>query len=315
MKKLKQTNKGRPLSGVVTFQHNNLVEANYSLSLQEKRIILWLISEIQKSDKDFKEHTLNVKTLMDIIGLEGMSSYTEIKKITFNLIQKGLKIIDLEKGIETQLTWLSCARYEDGNVSLSFHPTLRPFLLNLKSHFTLIKLSDVMQLSSIYAIRIYELLKQYEPLGERIIAIDELRKYCGTTSKLKQYGQFKERVILIAQREINAKSDIKFEFECIKNGRKVESIRFLITKNNQKQLALESRMPHRNKAFYLLEEFGLSKRIINKIISLETEQNISYAINAVEAQMKRGNVKNPKAMLLTAIKEKWNVSTFKKKNS
>ncbi len=45
---------------VVVFQHNNLIEARYSLTLQEKKIILWLTSQIQSDDKDFKKHTLTV---------------------------------------------------------------------------------------------------------------------------------------------------------------------------------------------------------------------------------------------------------------
>lgn len=41
------------------------------------------------------------------------------------------------------------------------------------------ELKHVMSMKSTYSIRIYELLKQYEVIGNREIAIDDLRLMCG----------------------------------------------------------------------------------------------------------------------------------------
>ena len=41
------------------------------------------------------------------------------------------------------------------------------------------QLENILSLSSFYAIRIYELLKQYEKIGKRGINIKELRGYLG----------------------------------------------------------------------------------------------------------------------------------------
>jgi hypothetical protein len=61
----------------------------------------------------------------------------------------------------------------------------------------------------------------------------------------------------------------------------------------------------------MLEEFGISKKIIYKILRENEELVIVNAINAVDIQIKKGQVRNPKAMLLTAIKEKWHKDVFK----
>ena len=53
-------------SSTVIFQHNNLIEARYSLTLQEKRLILWLISKIQPEEEDFKKHELAVQEFMNL---------------------------------------------------------------------------------------------------------------------------------------------------------------------------------------------------------------------------------------------------------
>ena len=76
-----------------------------------------------------------------------------------------------------------------------------------------------MKLKSSYAIRIYELLKQYEKLQERTFLLDELRKMLGAEDIYPAYGNFKQRVLLPAQKELKKKTDISFEIEEIKKGR------------------------------------------------------------------------------------------------
>lgn len=304
---------------VVVFQHNNLVEARYSLTLQEKRIILWLTSRIQPNDDDFKIHTLSVKEFMDLLELKGKANYKELQKITLGLMKKVLVIKEPDEGITTQVAWINYARYEEkeGIIKLSFSSAMRPFLLNLKKTFTAIQMSDLMQLSSIHAIRIYELLKQYEGIGERTLTIEEIKECCGVKGKLNRFSDFKQKVLLIAQREINTKSDIKFEFEPVKHVRKFVAIKFLISKNkayelrNNPELATQPQDPKRKPpVFDMLREFGFGITAINKIIKNNSEEVIKDAINAVDLQITKGTVRNAKAMLNTAIKEKWNPDKY-----
>ncbi|MCU0825769.1 MAG: replication initiation protein [Leptospira sp.] len=72
---------------VVVFQHNNLIEARYSLTLQEKKIILWLTSQIKPDDKDFKKHMLTVREFMNLMELKGHANYKELQKITLGYTQ------------------------------------------------------------------------------------------------------------------------------------------------------------------------------------------------------------------------------------
>ena len=315
-KKAKRKKEELPPS-VVVFQHNNLIEARYSLTLQEKRIILWLTSQIQPDDDDFKIHTLSVKEFMDLLELKGKANYKELQKITLGLMKKVLVIKEPDEGITTQVAWINYARYEEkeGIIKLSFSSAMRPFLLNLKKTFTAIQMSDLMQLSSIHAIRIYELLKQYEGIGERTLTIEEIKECCGVKGKLKQYIHLKQKVLLIAQREINTKSDIKFEFEPIKHVRKFVAIKFFISKNKAYELRNnpdhQPQDPKRKPpVFDTLREFGFSIATVNKLIKENTEEVIKNAIDAVDLQIAKGNVRNTKAMIRTAIKEKWSPDKY-----
>ena len=306
---------------VIAMQHNNLVQAKYSMTLQQKRIMIWLVSQIKPDDVDFKEHVLSVKDLIEICQLSGESAYKELRDITFSLIEKGIRILDItnpEENVEIQVSWLSSAKYYLGKVKLTFSPELKPYLLQLKNQFTAVNTLDLMQFKSVHAIRIYELLKQYQDIGERTLSIDEIKECCGVQDKLKQYGEFEKRLILIAQREINEKSDIHFDFERIKPSRKIVAIKFIISKNKaywlknnpEKQVREKLRTPP---IVNTLKEFGLSRKIINQIIKEHTEQEIQDAVDAVDIQLSRGNVRNTKAMLMTAIREHWHPEIYKQR--
>jgi len=52
-------------------------------------------------------------------------------------------------------------------------------------------------------------------------------------------------------------------------------------------------------------------RVINQILKENSEEVIQDAINAVDIQLSRSNVRNTKAMLMTAIKEKWHPEKYK----
>ncbi len=309
-------------SSVVVFQHNNLIEARYYLTLQEKRLILWLMSKVRPDEEDFKKHELSVQEFMDLMELKGHANYKELQKITLGLMKKVLVIKRPEEKTLTQVAWINYAHYEEGTgrIQVSFSDAMKPFLLHLKSKFTAIEITDLMQFTSIHAIRIYELLKQYKDIGERTMTIEEIKSCCGVTEKLKKYSDFEKYLLLIAQREINEKSDIKFEFERQKEGRKITKIKFIISHNKaydmrnnpEKYLGTEAEKTTPS-ITYALHDFGLSNAAIKKILKENSESTIQNAINAVDKQILKGKVRNTKAMLLTAIKERWHPDKYKEK--
>lgn len=214
---------------------NALIEASYRLTVAEQKIILLLASKVQPEDEDFKEYTFAIVDFMSLLGIKNKSKYKEVQETTKKLIQKTFEF--RTGNILTQVAWLSGAQYHEGEgkVTLVFHRWLRPFLLQLKKEFTRYRLENVIQLRSVYSIRIYELLKQYEGIKYREFEIDVLRQMLGLTeNEYRLYADLKRRIIIIAQKELAQKTDISFEFEEIKIGRgKVKAIKFLIKKNKE----------------------------------------------------------------------------------
>lgn len=269
---------------------NKLIEANYKLGVVEQKIILCLASNIQPTDNDFKTYTLPIKEFNSLLGLKGTPKYTELRKITRDLMQKVFEVRINKKVI--QVAWLSYVAYNEseGTIDIRFDPFLRPYLLELKKEFTSYKLENVVKLKSSYAIRIYELLKQYEKIQERTIPLDDLRKMLGAEDIYPAYGNFKQRVLLSAQKELKKKTDISFDIEEIKVGRRVDKIKFLIITDkdkNSKQLSVFNDN---------LEEFKLLNEFEQQVKKLALNMGFQVPINVIKSWEKYGH-NNVLAML------------------
>lgn len=289
-----------PSKDNIVTKSNVLIEANYKLGVVEQKIILVLASNIQPSDDDFKTYTLPIKDFHRMLGLKGSPKYTEMQKITSGLMRKVFEI-HIENKI-VQVAWLSSVTYnkDEGSIDIRFDPFLKPYLLELKREFTSYKLDNVIRLKSSYSIRIYELLKQYERLQKRIFSLTDLRKAIGAEDVYPAYGNFKQRVLLPAQKELAANTDITFEFEEIKKGRRVDKVEFYITSKNAKpneQLQLFEEQPDG----FRMQHFQKAKETALKIGFKLTEEQYrmweSYGHERVQQVLNEvvGNkkIKNP----------------------
>lgn len=304
----------------IIVQHNHLIEAKYRLSLQEKRLMCWLASQVKQTDEDFKEHNISIKEFAELIEVKGDHLYKTLDEISHKLMQKIITIKSFEKKGFTKAALLGGVKYFEGQgtIKLSFHPYLKPYMLQLKNKFTQISMGDILGLKSIHAIRIYELLKQYENLGQRKIVLNELKSFCGLEEKhYKRFSDFKKDVLERSKKEINSKTDILIDYEEIKTSRKITSINFIIKTNSKKYESDSSneRKEFRSQSVLIeaLNEYGFSKFIAKRILKNNEETVVKNALNAVDIQISKRQAKNPKAMLQTAIKEKWHPDIFKKK--
>ena len=92
--------------------HNNLVEARYRLTLQEKRIVLWLASQVTTFDEDFKEHSLSINDFSNLTNIQGENLYTRLQSITRRLMQRIITIRPIGEKRLIQVAWLGAADYK-----------------------------------------------------------------------------------------------------------------------------------------------------------------------------------------------------------
>lgn len=304
---------------------NMLIEASYKLGVIEQKIILCVASNIQPTDSDFKTYTLSIKEFTRLLGLEGTPKYTELRQITQELMRKVFEVRVGNKVI--QVAWLSYVAYNEteGTIDIRFDPFLRPYLLQLKKEFTSYKLENVVKLRSSYAIRIYELLKQYEKIQERTFRVSDLRKILGVENVYPAYGNFKQRVLIPAQKELKKKTDISFEIEEIKAGRKIDKVRFYIISGTPlfeenleefhetraffvqaKKLALQMGVQLTDDLLTNWEKHGRDK-VISLLKKIQERTDIDNPIGYITAMLKKTAGYKEMDLLLTHL-----VSCFRK---
>lgn len=276
---------------------NKLIEANYKLGVVEQKIILCLASNINPSDSDFQTYKFAIKEFHKLLGLKGTPKYTELRQITKDLMQKVFEIRIDKKVI--QVSWLSYVAYNEteGTIDIRFDPFLRPYLLELKREFTSYKLENIVKLNSSYAIRIYELLKQYEKLQERTFLLADLRKMLGVEDIYPAYGNFKQRVLLPAQKELQKKTDITFKIEEIKIGRRVDKIKFTITPE-KKTIGIQGNLekPNVQNSFsQTVKTLGLSLgvRLSDEVIQSWKRHGETNVISQLKKLQQRKDIENP----------------------
>jgi len=117
---------------------------------------------------------------------------------------------------------------------MQFNECMKPYLLELLENkgYTKFLLKFAMPLSSIYAQRFYEMFRclvyEVQPKAVQRIDLQELRRRLEMPeNKLKHFGLFKLKVLDIAEREINQKTDMYISFREIRKsgqGRAVEAL-------------------------------------------------------------------------------------------
>lgn len=208
---------------------NALIESSYKLGINEQKMIRYIASKIKKDDSEFKTYRFKVTDFADAIGVKGNGYYDELKKLSLEILSKPVQMkID---GRWVGANWFSYISYleQDGIMEVRFDAFFKPHFLSLQEKFTRYSFDQIALLKSTYSVRLFELCKQYESIGNRTIQLEELRKMLGIDkNQYKEYSNFKLRVLLYSQKEINEKTLLSYEFEEIKERRKVVSIKFII---------------------------------------------------------------------------------------
>ena len=288
------------------------MNSSYDLSLEEQKLILTLASMVQPEDEEFKPYIFKINEFMKLLGVDTKTKYTEIPKITKELMKKVFEIEEGKKII--QVAWLSSAEYEKGSgkVELQFSPKLKPYMLRLNKLYTSYKLANVLNMKSKYSPRIYEILKanQFKKQGFIEIKIKDLRKLLKAENIYPLYADFKRKIIKQTQNELNKISDIRFTFEEIKTGRKVTSLKFYIESNKVKNEIAATLDQSQNND---IDNIKLVQSIINEnITELEASKILEVSNGDIEKIKEKYNiiskmnkVDNVVGAMIQALKENW----------
>lgn len=221
---------------------NKLVEARYKFDIWETRVFVKMLTMISPGDVDFHEYKISIGEVIRDFDLNSNGeNYQMIKESAKKLLTKVITIErDTAQGIMEFVSPLIAGMdsfktsQAENYLMVSFHPKMKPYLLELRDRYLVYDVRNIAKLTSVNSIRIYELLKQYEKIGTRTFTLDELKHILGVQpDEYQLYGHFKDKVILKAQRDLSAETDIEFAYHEVKEGRRVVQLVFQIYQNNR----------------------------------------------------------------------------------
>jgi plasmid replication initiation protein len=229
---------------------NQLVEAKYRLDLAEQRIILFAITEARRTQKGLNGEdfvSIRAADYAEQFGIDPTTAYEQISSGAKSLFRRYVVLHDTHptsgKPRMTEVRWISAASYIDGagTIQLQFAAAMVPYITRLEAQFTSYRLEKVAKMTSAYAIRLYELLMQWDSVGRREVELEWLKQ---TLVLDKDYGRLdnlKKRVIDVAVSQINQHSDLTVSYDQRKTGRTVTHLIFTFSPKQEEKPKREAK--------------------------------------------------------------------------
>ena len=223
---------------------NELIQkGRFALSLQQQKIILYLISQIQPNDEEFKIYEFDIAEFCKVCGIEVDSGRNyEMLREQIKLIADKSMWIRLADGTDSLLRWIEKPQIQEGSgkIRIRLDNDMKPFLLQLKERYTTYELIWTLYFRSKYTIRLYELIKsihyhELETYTKRY-SLEEITELLDAKT-YKTYQTLKTRVLIPATEEITKYSDKNISFSTIRKGKKVIGIEFIITTKDTLEIA------------------------------------------------------------------------------
>lgn len=254
-------------------QSNMLIYGNYDMTAMEQKLLLILISTIKKTDKNINVIEFQVKDLAEILEVTPELLYRDLQNICTNIMKKIVEV-KLENGNWELFNIISFASYKnkEGKIILEINKKAEPYLLQLKDLFTSFRLSNALDLSGKYAIRIYQLTKGCLFKGNLIYDVEDFKKTLKIDKK-KTYASFakiSEKILNPAIKEINSKSDIIVSYETMREGRKIKTIKFSVKSKINKKASLSKNIINGKKLKF--DNFE-SREMYNDEVAMDSLEN------------------------------------------
>ncbi|MBI1226739.1 MAG: RepB family plasmid replication initiator protein [Bacteroidetes bacterium] len=329
MKRKRKQNKGITLIK----KSNQLIEARYKFDVWETRVFLSVLANIRREDEDFKTYRIWYRDVIKTFGLTSGQSYGFLRDASRSLMRKVFNVSNEENGFqrETEYHIIRSVNFlsegEKGRgvesqefIDITFDPQMKPMLLQLQRNFTAYDLRNVVKLGT-YPVRVYELLKQYESIGERTLGFEEMKRMFELTEEYPLFGNFFQKVIAPSMRDVNLHTDITItKVEKIKEGKRVVALRFVFQRKSEEELrmargeligkSLEIPFPppskeaapvrpatEKDRLFNLfhgdvVQKFGVTPSVFLELLEGCTEEQLSQAIRVTRRAKSQNQIKS-----------------------
>lgn len=227
-------------------QSNKLISGKQTLSLNSAKLLRSAIMQIKPEDEDFKAYTISIPELAKMFGIDRSDLHRDIKGIASELMSSPLYLSAGSEETEKWIaySWVSYCGFEpERGLIIKLNSDLKPLLIQLKENYTQYYLESILRMRSVFSIRIFELMqsKIYEKTIPKkgvdvTLSVEEIRQACDIVEKFKAYTSFKNKVILVALKEIHEKTFYDVTYLELYKKRKIVAFTFHVTMNYMKNL-------------------------------------------------------------------------------
>ena len=197
----------------------------YAFSAKEQKTMLFLIANLEKETDNVIASIKDIERILKEDDKKWGSSYKDIRELCFSLLDKKFfhKSTVLYKGtqMEAGYNWFQSvvpvSDTEGAALKFRFSQDALPFLLELKEYVQ-INIQEIKHMKSGHSIRLFQILKakrnrtkEHSPFTEAAFSIDELKSLLGVEDKYPRFNNFRQKVLDIAQQEINKRTSLFFD--------------------------------------------------------------------------------------------------------
>lgn len=292
---------------------NAIINASYRLSLNELRIVLYGLSHINPRDEEFPlDYKINIRELAEFYNIgekDRGSFYDDVKNALITKFwEREFSYYDDEMEKIVKRRWLIEVQYggKDGVLAYSYNPKLKNQLQKLSKKFTSYFLTNIANMKSTYAVRLYEISVLYLNASKKnkVIftkKIDDLKCHLDITDKYKHFFNMKKYVLEIAKRDICRHSNINFNYRVKKLGRSPNEIEFTVSRKSKIQQEQLTSLEYKS--------VKLSTSILEKAKNLVRQAGNRWDIYVIERQFhefikKKGYPENLEGAFLGFVKKK-----------
>ncbi len=145
-------------------QANPMIRGRQNLNLNQKKLVLVMIMQVLANDVEFKPFEVSPAEFSSLIGNSDSSNmYHRAKALCDSLMKKQLEILS-DDGSWEKHQWVQFCRYDSKTkrMQIMLNPSLKPYLLGLvsKGGYTQYTIDNTLSMTSIHAIRIFELIQE-----------------------------------------------------------------------------------------------------------------------------------------------------------
>jgi plasmid replication initiation protein len=237
---------------------NALTRAAHGLTLGEKRIIMAAVSKLDSMARPIHGQAVPTTKITaaeyaELAECEPNAAYEALQTAAKNLYNRSIVMFEPsfkrgdrkigDKGTVTHMRWVGRAKYHDKEawIELAWWHEVVPHLMGLRKNFTSYQLQQASALRSVYSWRLLELLTRFKSTGKAEYTIEDFCTSMQATEKQRaDFNNIRRRMIEPAVKELTQKDGWLIQWEPIKAGRKVKSLRFTFMRNPQGNLFSEN---------------------------------------------------------------------------